>query len=303
MKKDASKRFFKVAYLRRSRKLFRYVEEKPWVKQFYKDFLELEPGIRIVDLGCGTGEFTRQLARLVSGRCRILGVDSRTVSLKTAVLETRKAKLSAQISYKKGDVSNIPLEDAFADLTCCRSVLMHLRDPLSAVIEMARVTKPGGIVAALEPGLMNSFYDPEDEIFMELDQRMAAESRKGARKLTGKDFAIGERLPGIFQKAGLEQIRVEVLANAWTPCDARLKMNQVKVMVGFWYRLFRDGRVNDRRFLLAAGVPPGKISRYLSLSEKWYRDLLGNAKRLPRRTLVVGSSLFVVVGRKTQGRV
>ncbi len=180
---------------------------------------------------------------------------------------------------------------------------MHLREPLSAVIEMARVTKPGGIVAALEPGLMSSFYDPEDEIFMELDRRMAAESREGARKLTGKDFAIGERLPSIFQKVGLQQIRVEVLANAWTPCDTRLKMNQLKAMVEFWYRLFREGRSNERRFLLAAGVAPGKINRYLSLSEKWYRDLLVNAKRLPKRTLVSGSSLFVVVGRKMRGRV
>lgn len=177
---------------------------------------------------------------------------------------------------------------------------MHLTDPLPAVVEMARVTKPGGIVAALEPGLMSSFYDPEDEEFTELDRKMSAASRKGARKLTGKEFAVGERLPSIFQKAGLQGIRVEVLPKAWTPCDARLKKSHVRAIVKFWHRLFKDGMSNERRFLLAAGVAPAKVNNYLRLYEKWDRDLLVDTERLQKRTLVFGMSLFVVTGQKAR---
>lgn len=268
------------------------------MKQFYREFLGLHPGMRVVDVGCGTGEFTRQLARLVQGKCEIVGVDSRAVSLKAAELETRKARLSARIVYKKGDLSKLPVQDDFADLACCRSVLMHLTDPQSAVVEMARVIKPSGTVAAVEPGLMSSFYDPDDERFTELDRKMSVASRKGARKLTGKEFAIGERLPSIFREQGLQEISVEVLANAWTPCDARFRKNQVKAVVQFWDQLFRDGKKNERRFLLAAGVAPRTINRHLRLCDNWSSALLANVANLKNRTFVSGSSLFVVTGRK-----
>jgi ubiquinone/menaquinone biosynthesis C-methylase UbiE len=48
---------------------------------------------------------------------------------------------------------------------------MHLPDPLRAVKEMARITKNGGSVIAVEGGRMASFYDPDDEEYSKLAQR------------------------------------------------------------------------------------------------------------------------------------
>ncbi len=127
--KSVSAVAFKVRCLKRSRELYqKYLETRPWIRQLYKTFLGLDPGLRIVDVGCGTGDFTRYLAELTGGRCDIIGVDTRAASLRAATVETKKARLPSTISYRKGDAFNIPLPDGYADLTCCRTLLMHLTD-------------------------------------------------------------------------------------------------------------------------------------------------------------------------------
>jgi len=109
----------------------------------HTSFLGLKPGMRIVDVGCGTGDFTRYLASLILAKSTIIGVDTRAASLRAAERETKNAKLDGSISYRKGDAYNIPIENGWADLACCRTVLMHLTDPLKAVREMARGNKEG----------------------------------------------------------------------------------------------------------------------------------------------------------------
>ncbi len=89
--------------------------------------------MRIVDVGCGTGDFTRYLAALSKGKNRIVGIDSNEEGVVAAVADTGKSRFSKMISYKVGDAYKIPLDDEYADLTCCRSLLIHLSDPLKAV--------------------------------------------------------------------------------------------------------------------------------------------------------------------------
>ncbi len=300
MKKDgSSSRSFRVAFLRRSRRLWRSVETRPRRKQFYQEFLELRPGMRIVDVGCGTGEFTRYLADLVQDGCQIVGVDARAASVKSAARETRQAGLSGRISYKKGDAYRLPIEDNFADLTCCRTLLMHLTDPARAVSEMARVTKLRGIVAAVEPGRMRSFYDPEHEELVELDEEMGRAYLKGVRKVEGKEMGIGERLPSIFLTAGLGELRVEIVADAWMPCDARHTKYHAREFMEYTYLLFKQGKKDERRILRAVGVPPRKITSYHDQCEAWYRHLLSEGEKLRTSAMVVASTSFVITGRKT----
>src|SRR6266542_1570779 len=87
----------------------------------------------------------------------------RPASLRSAERETRKAGLEAGISYRKGDAYKVQVEDGWADMTCCRTLLMHLVEPLKAVREMARVTRRGGMVAAFERGSLSSAFIPGDE--------------------------------------------------------------------------------------------------------------------------------------------
>ena len=144
-KDSPSKHSFRVKYLRKSREIWRrYNETKPWLNQFYSTFLNLRPGLTIVDVGCGTGDFTRYLATLSRGKNRIIGIDSNAKGIAAAVADTENNRFSRMISYRVGDAYKISLDNDYADLACCRTLLMHLSDPLKAVKEMARITKPRG---------------------------------------------------------------------------------------------------------------------------------------------------------------
>src|SRR3989442_4495227 len=123
-KDSVSKLAFRVSYLRRSREIYRrYLESKPWLNQLYTIFLNLKPGQKIVDVGSGLGDFTRQLARLSNQKATILGIDSNERSIQASTADTRTARLSPYVSYKIGDGYKLPLEDSYADLTRCRYLL------------------------------------------------------------------------------------------------------------------------------------------------------------------------------------
>ncbi len=292
---------FRVRYLRRSRELYRrYLESKPWVKQLYTQLLGLGPRMNIVDVGCGTGDFTRYIANLAPTSCRLIGIDNREASLKAADSETRKGGLARRVSFRKGDAYSIPIETGFADLTCCRTLLMHLQDPLRAVREMVRIAKPGGLVAALEGGRMNSFYDPGDESYNELARRASDAWLQGIRKLDRKEFRIGEKLPSIFQKAGLTGIMAEVQGDAWLDCDPRRKLRDVKEQLKFEYAISKETRKLDRRYLNAGGMSRREVNDYFYRYEARTKRLLSDDNRLRNSTAFYGAAFIITTGRKAK---
>lgn len=298
-KKSVSTQAFRVNYLRRSRELYRrFLEGKPWIAQLYRHFLDLRPGLRIVDVGCGTGDFTRYLAQLCSGRSSITGVDNRQQSLRAAENETRRNGLSKVISYRVGDVLNIPIENDYADITCCRTLLMHLQDPLKAIDEMTRITRPGGLVAAIEGGRMTSFLDPNDDEYTELSHEANGAWLRAVSRLEGKEFKIGERLPSMFQKAGLDEIRAEIHADAWLYCDPRRKLLDIKDQLEFEFSLSKESRGRDRKYLLVGGLPRSKIRKYCTTHDRKVRELLSDDRRLRADTSFYGATFVLVTGRK-----
>jgi ubiquinone/menaquinone biosynthesis C-methylase UbiE len=298
-KDSVSKLAFRVGYLRRSREIYRrYLESKPWLNQIYASFLNIKPGQKIVDVGCGPGDFTRQLARLSNQKATILGIDSNEKSIQAATADTKKARLSQCVTYELGDVYKIPLEDGYADLTCCRTLLMHLTEPLKAVKEMARVTRRGGSVVALEGGKMGAFYDPNDEEYSTLAERAYEAWVNGIRKLERKEFKIGEKLPGIFQKAGLSNIKAEVQADAWLYTDPRRRLSDVKAELRFDYSIFKERRRKDRKYLLAGGMSNAQITSYFNRLEARTEELLSSDVKLRNDASIYAATFFLVSGVK-----
>jgi ubiquinone/menaquinone biosynthesis C-methylase UbiE len=290
---------FRVRYLRRSRDIYnRYLESKPWIKQLYSSFLNIKPGQRIVDVGCGTGDFTRFLATISDGKAKILGVDSNEKSIKAAIADTKKTGLSRTVSYQIGDVYKLPLGDRYADLTCCRTLLMHLPDPVKAVTEMARVTKIRGSVTAIEPGGMTGFYDPNDEAYAKLGRQASNAWHEGIKKLERKEYRIGEKLPGIFQKAGLSEIKAEIQADAWLYSDPRRKLRDVKDELRFDHSMFKDRRRRDRKYLIAGGMSSSKITYYFNRMESRTKQLLSDDQKLRDDPSLYGATFFLVSGKR-----
>src|SRR6266704_914556 len=283
-KAGISSHAFRIRYLRRSREIYRrFLATKPWIKQMHSAFLGLKPRMKIVDVGCGTGDFTRYLASLVPGKCTIIGVDIRAANI------------------RKGDAFNIPVEDGWADLVCCGTLLMHLTEPLKAVREMSRVARKGGTVAAFEnAGGFDFVYTPVDERFTKLALRIGESLVDGVRKLEGKHFDIGYRLPTIFHKAGLREIMAEVQADTYLASDPRRRLEDVRDELTFHLASFKETKKLHEKAMIAGGAPKQKIDQYNRWVEKWMKSLLDDDEKLRNDTVVSTGGMFIVAGRKQQ---
>jgi SAM-dependent methyltransferase len=105
----------------------------------------LRPGLDLLDVGCGPGTITLDLARLVAPG-RVVGIDRAP-----EVLAQASAHASGQgvsIELRVGDVDVLPFPDASFDVVHAHQLLQHLSDPVRALVEMRRVLRRSGLLAA-----------------------------------------------------------------------------------------------------------------------------------------------------------
>lgn len=159
--------------------------------------LYLKVGIKdagiILDVGCGSGMVTRDIAGLTKGE--VVGIDGSPEMIEVArvVLDEHD-----NVELLVGDAHAIPFCDNTFDITTCNLLLMWSSDPQKVVNEMTRVTKKGGIVlASLEPDYGGKLHWPENP---KVDPIFAGE----AIKKRGGDPHIGRKLRMFFVRAGLE---------------------------------------------------------------------------------------------------
>lgn len=113
-------------------------------RRILEEMLQLDVGERVLDVGCGPGNFTRTVAAHTRDGL-VIGVDAAKTMLQRAVLETR----AANVAYVRADASALPFPDTSFDAICCFAALYLIARPMRALDEMARVLAPGGRVALL----------------------------------------------------------------------------------------------------------------------------------------------------------
>lgn len=111
-------------------------------------YLGVRPGLTVADIGCGTGSFSRLVARGLRGKGKVIGVDSDQTLLRIAGNRAEQEGLSELLEFKCGDAYSLPFGDETFDATTSHTLLGILRDPTKCIIEKKRVTKQGGIVSA-----------------------------------------------------------------------------------------------------------------------------------------------------------
>jgi ubiquinone/menaquinone biosynthesis C-methylase UbiE len=104
----------------------------------------LQPGMSCLDLGCGGGDVTCEMARLVGTHGRVMGADIDAAKIALAQEEAQARQLG-QIEFRLSDALAGEPEPVF-DLVYARFLLTHLPDPLAALRQMVRNTRPGGVV-------------------------------------------------------------------------------------------------------------------------------------------------------------
>jgi arsenite methyltransferase len=119
------------------------------IRKAYLDALGDLTGLSVLEIGCGTGVITRDLANRVGDRGRIVGSDPSAGMIAVARQLADDAGLRG-LQFEVQDARELPYSDGTFDLVVVVTVLSHVTDPVSVLREVTRVTKPGGRVLIVD---------------------------------------------------------------------------------------------------------------------------------------------------------
>jgi len=115
-----------------------------WSRQLsrpFADFAGIGPGMRVLDVGCGTGALTEELLR------RVDPVDVAAVDPSASFVSGIRSRLPT-VEVQQASAERLPFADAVFDVALAQLVVHLMAEPVAGLAEMARVVRPGGTVAA-----------------------------------------------------------------------------------------------------------------------------------------------------------
>ena len=152
---------------------------------------DVRPDSIVVDVGCGTGFLTQQVAARTHASGKTVGVDLSPSMLQVAKDNMAKLGLLESVEFRVGDAEKLPIDDDFADAIVGNMILHHCLRPKRAISEMARVLKEGGRLALADLEKHNERWLRE-----EMEDRWL-----------GFDLA---KVKKWFEAAGLEDVKVQL---------------------------------------------------------------------------------------------
>jgi ubiquinone/menaquinone biosynthesis C-methylase UbiE len=165
--------------------------------------LGLGRGDGVLDVACGTGNFTRGFARTVGDEGLAVGIDVSETMLARAVADTTEAGL-ANPAFVRGDAQELPFRDRSFDAVCCFAAFHLFADPIRALDRMTSVLTPGGRLALFTTARNRSAPVRSAESILAL--------RSGARLFEQRELVdalrargyieIRQRITGITQFVG-----------------------------------------------------------------------------------------------------
>ena len=184
--------------------------------------LKIEPGYRILDVGCGSGEFTRYIAEAHPDAV-FVGVDR-----EPQLIEYARNQNSSNISYEIADALQLPFSDNSFDLVVSHTFFTSVSEPATAMKEMQRVCKTNRKIISITP---DSFMRIPHSRGHYVDTPWMAEYRSLKTKLdklffekaSGYIFGIvPEEMPYFFCQSGLRSVCVYQISKFFSLSNATL---------------------------------------------------------------------------------
>ena len=202
----------------------------------------LRPGVTLLDVGCGPGTITCDLAgRVAPGR--VVGIDAApTVVAEARDLVDRTG--AANVTVEVADLFALPFPDDSFDVVHAHQVLQHVADPVRALVEFRRVCRPGGLVAARDSIYPSFTYAPDDA-----DLARAIDAYGALTRVNRARWDAGKLLLGWAHAAGF----TEVTASASVWCFATDE--ERAWWGGLWADRFEHSAMADQ--LVANGLADG----------------------------------------------
>ena len=160
--------------------------------------LDLQPGQRVLEVGCGTGEDARAIAQRVAPGGRVVAVDGSQHMIATA--KKRAEGCGLPVEFQIANAHQLPFADGSFDASRADRIFMHLESPAQVLGEMLRVTRRGGRVLIYEVDFETVTLDLPD--------------RQRTRKIINtwcdgfRNGWLGRHIPALFREAGLEDVRI-----------------------------------------------------------------------------------------------
>ncbi len=213
----------------------------------------LHPGLDVLDVGCGPGSITCDLARTVAPG-HVIGIDASAAVIAEAA--AAGAGLPS-LDFEVGDLFDLGFEDGSFDVVHAHQVLQHVGDPVAAMQEMRRVCRPGGIVAVRDVDYPATRFFPDDT---ELERAIAAYGT--LTQVNGAHWDAGRRL--LHWALGIGFSSVVPSASAW--CFAT--PGERAWWGGLWADRFAQSALAEQ--LLAHGIAtPQDLSSFAAAYRRW----------------------------------
>jgi ubiquinone/menaquinone biosynthesis C-methylase UbiE len=178
----------------------RFIASRTAAKQATFFLPYLQPGMTLLDCGCGPGTITAGLAQIVAPG-QTVGIDSNTMQLELALRQSAE-QIVPNLRFETASVYTLPFEDNTFDAVFSHAVFEHLREPLTALQEIQRVLKPGGIVGVRSVDKDGQLLAPREPLLVRYWEMMF---KLGA--INGATTGRGKELGVLLRQAGFVRVK------------------------------------------------------------------------------------------------
>jgi SAM-dependent methyltransferase len=259
--------------LREEERLHKQVQELAGEARWLLDQLEIRPGARAIELGCGPRGVLELLSERVGPTGTVIGLD-RNEGLVASAREHVVEHQLINVEVVQGDARATHLLKGSFDVVFCRLLLVNVPQPEQVVDEMVSLLRPGGVLASHEADYLSHGCDPPSPAWDRLFEIFQAYSRA-----KGVDLSVGRRTHRLLRDAGIVELRVNPVIHVYPPGHNRRS-------------IFLDFVENIRDELVREGFARSEELNELTQDLKRHLD--------DPATLVVSHLFFQVWGRKPE---
>ena len=184
------------------------------------------PGMKVLDVGCGSGDVSLLASRLVGAEGRVVGIDREPRMVAAERDRSRTSDLSG-VSFIEGDFRELGTEHGLFDAAIGRLVLMYQADPVDAVRRLAQSVRPGGVICFQE---YDSTVAPASLVPLPLHE-LVRSWIWGTLERSGADAQIGFKLYSVLTEAGLSVPEVRAEAIVQTPSTRYPTVPLIRVLL------------------------------------------------------------------------